>query len=121
MLLPLNRLLASTPFNRKLLLVSRSPLAHTGALPRPEFTPDPPGSSAFTPGERIATPVKLPGGQWDVFNLGPVEYVPVGGIHRVHQRVHIDLNRIGHRAHFQLCLQRNRAIGLHQNFGHFPQ
>src|SRR5437868_7298004 len=42
-LLPLNRLLASTPFNRKLLLVSRSPLAQIGALPKPELTPVPPG------------------------------------------------------------------------------
>src|SRR6202051_1905922 len=61
-LLPLNRLLASTPFSRKLLLVSRSPLAQMGALPRPELTPVPPGSSALTPGVRMATPVKLPVG-----------------------------------------------------------
>src|ERR1700721_1905703 len=61
-LLPLNRLLASTPFSRKLLLVSRSPLAQIGALPRPELTPDPSGISALTPGVKIATPVKLPVG-----------------------------------------------------------
>src|ERR1700678_3744321 len=61
-LLPLNRVLASTPFSRKLLLVSRSPFAQIGALPRPELTPVPPGSSALTPGERMATPVKLPVG-----------------------------------------------------------
>jgi hypothetical protein len=61
-LLPLNKLLPSTPFNRKLLLVSRSPLAQMGALPRPELTPVPPGSSALTPGERMARPVKLPVG-----------------------------------------------------------
>src|SRR5271154_7176225 len=61
-LLPLNKLLASTPFSRKLLLVSRSPLAQIGALPRPELTPVPPGNSALTPGARMATPVKLPVG-----------------------------------------------------------
>src|SRR5580704_3645982 len=61
-LLPLNRLLPSTPFSEKLLLVSRSPLAQMGALPRPELTPVPPGSSALTPGVRMATPVKLPVG-----------------------------------------------------------
>jgi hypothetical protein len=59
-LLPLNRLLASTPFSEKLLLVSRCPLAQIGALPSPLFEPVPPDSSALTPGERIATPVKLP-------------------------------------------------------------
>src|SRR6266568_7456187 len=59
-LLPLKRLLASTPFSEKLLLVSRCPLAQMGALPRPLLAPVPPGNSAFTPGERMATPVKLP-------------------------------------------------------------
>src|ERR1700760_2781580 len=59
-LLPLKRLLASTPFSEKLLLVSRCPLAQIGALPNPLFDPVPPESSALTPGERIATPVKLP-------------------------------------------------------------
>ena len=41
-LLPLKRLLASTPFNRKLFDVSRWPFAQMGALPRPEFAPVPP-------------------------------------------------------------------------------
>ena len=62
MLLPLNKFLASTPFSRKLLLVSRWPLAQIGWLPKPPLGPVPPGSSALTPGERIATPVKLPVG-----------------------------------------------------------
>ena len=62
MLLPLNRLLASTPLSRKLLLVSRCPLAQIGWFPRPLLAPVPPGSSAFTPGERMASPVKLPVG-----------------------------------------------------------
>src|SRR3984957_14293837 len=61
-LLPLQRLLASTPFSEKLLLVSRCPLAQMGWLPRPELAPVPPGSSALTPVERIARPVKLPVG-----------------------------------------------------------
>src|ERR1700744_5363943 len=61
-LLPLNKLLASTPFNEKLLLVSRWPSAQIGALPRPELAPVPPASSELTPGDRIATPVKLPVG-----------------------------------------------------------
>ncbi len=59
-LLPLKRLLASTPLRRKLLEVSRWPLAQMGALPRPLFAPVPPESSALTPAERMATPVKLP-------------------------------------------------------------
>ena len=61
-LFPLNKLLASTPFREKLLLVSRWPLAQIGAFPRPELAPVPPDSSAFTPGDRIARPVKLPVG-----------------------------------------------------------
>src|SRR5271154_4125746 len=61
-LLPLNRLLASTPFKRKLLLVSRWPFAQIGWLPSPLFAPVPPGNSALIPGERIASPVKLPVG-----------------------------------------------------------
>src|ERR1700730_15469203 len=61
-LLPLNRVLPSTPLSRKLLLVSRSPLAQMGALPKPALTPVPPGNSALTPGDRMATPVKLPVG-----------------------------------------------------------
>ena len=42
-LLPLNRLLASTPLSRNVLDVSRFPFAQIGALPSPEFTPVPPG------------------------------------------------------------------------------
>src|SRR5215469_13980089 len=61
-LLPLKRLLASTPLSRKLFDVSRWPLAQIGALPRPLLEPVPPGSSALTPGERMASPVKLPVG-----------------------------------------------------------
>src|SRR5947209_13055421 len=59
-LFPLNRLLASTPFRRKLFDVSRCPLDQIGAFPRPLTAPVPPGNSALTPVERIATPVKLP-------------------------------------------------------------
>src|SRR5215469_7893831 len=59
-LLPLKRLLASTPLRRKLLEVSRWPLAQMGALPSPLLAPVPPDNSAFTPADRIATPVKLP-------------------------------------------------------------
>ena len=61
--------LASTPFNKKVLLVSRCPLAHTGALPKPALAPVPEESSAFTPGERIARPVKEPVGSGTDFNL----------------------------------------------------
>ncbi len=50
-LLPLNRLLASTPLSRKELEVSRWPLAQMGALPRPELAPVPPPSSALTPAD----------------------------------------------------------------------
>src|SRR5690348_14899720 len=62
-LLPLNRLLASTPFRRKVLLVSRWPLVQMGWLPKPLLTPVPLESSALTPGERMARPVKLPVGR----------------------------------------------------------
>src|ERR1700733_2356982 len=62
-LFPLKRLRASTPFKRKSLLVSRWPLAQTGAFPRPALAPDPPESSAFTPGERIVSPVNEPVGR----------------------------------------------------------
>src|ERR1700747_616103 len=61
-LFPLNRLLASTPLRRNVLEVSRWPLAQMGWFPRPAFAPVPLGNSAFTPGERIARPVKLPVG-----------------------------------------------------------
>ncbi len=61
-LLPLNRLLPSTPFRLKLFAVSRCPFAQIGRLPSPSFAPVPLGNSAFTPGDRIATPVKLPVG-----------------------------------------------------------
>src|ERR1700759_5441436 len=60
--LPLKRFELSTPFSEKLFEVSRCPFAQIGWLPRPSFAPVPLGSSAFTPGERIATPVKLPVG-----------------------------------------------------------
>src|ERR1700690_1674878 len=60
--LRLNRLAALTPFTMKVLLVSRLPFAQIGRFPNPAFAPVPPGSSAFTPGERIASPVKLPVG-----------------------------------------------------------
>src|ERR1700744_2742517 len=61
-LFPLKRLLASTPLMRKALEVSRWPLAQIGALPSPLLLPVPPESSALTPGERMASPVKLPVG-----------------------------------------------------------
>src|ERR1700692_5125973 len=61
-LLPLNKLLASTPFSEKLLLVSLWPLAQMGGLPRPERAPVPPGNSAFSPGDRIAAVRGLPVG-----------------------------------------------------------
>src|SRR5271168_5332786 len=61
-LLPLNRLLASTPFSEKLLLVSLCPFAQMGGLPRPESDPEPPGSSALSPGDRIAAVKGLPVG-----------------------------------------------------------
>src|SRR5580698_6667985 len=62
-LLPLKRLLASTPLSWKVLLVSRCPLAQMGLLPRPLLTPVLPASSELTPGERTARPVKLPVGR----------------------------------------------------------
>src|ERR1700721_2788232 len=59
-LLPLNRLLASTPLSRNELEVSRWPLAQIGVLPSPELAPVPPPSSALTPADCVASPVKLP-------------------------------------------------------------
>src|SRR6204780_5386729 len=59
-LLPLKRLLASTPFSKNEFEVSRWPLAQMGAFPRPEFAPVPPPNSALTPLDCVARPVKLP-------------------------------------------------------------
>src|ERR1039458_3026860 len=59
-LLPLKRLLASTPFSKNEFEVSRWPLGQMGAFPRPEFAPVPPLSSAETPVDWVARPVKLP-------------------------------------------------------------
>ena len=61
-LLPLKRLLASTPLSRKLFEVSRWPLAQMGALPSPELAPVPLLNSAVTPVDWVARPVKLPVG-----------------------------------------------------------
>ena len=47
----------------KVLLVSRCPFAHIGALPRPALAPVPEESSALTPGESKASPVKEPVGR----------------------------------------------------------
>src|SRR5260370_28582071 len=59
-LLPLNRLFVVKPFNEKLLLVSRWPLAQIDWLPRPAFVLDVFRKSALTPGAWIANWVKLP-------------------------------------------------------------
>src|SRR6266853_2807969 len=61
--LPLKRFRASTPLSKKELLVSRWPLAQTGAFPSPSLAPAPDCSSAFTPGERRASAVKEPVGR----------------------------------------------------------
>ena len=79
-LLPLKRLLASTPLRRNVLLVSRWPLAQMGRLPRPVLTPEPLASSALTPGERMARPVKLPVGKGIGFDLIFFKNVAVGGV-----------------------------------------
>ena len=57
---PLKRLLVLIPFMEKLLLVSRCPLATIAWLPKPVLAPPPPRKSAFTPGDMIASCVKLP-------------------------------------------------------------
>src|SRR5277367_6746918 len=67
-LLPLKRLLASTPFIRNVLLVSRCPLDQIGALPKPLLAPVPLDTSELTPAERTATPVKLPVGSGTASN-----------------------------------------------------
>ena len=103
-LLPLNRLLASTPFSRKLLLVSRWPLAQMGWLPRPLLAPVPPGSSAFTPGERMARPVKLPVGSGTASICCFVQHVAVGGVDGVHQRLGLHLDDGAHLADRQTAL-----------------
>src|SRR5579864_9303097 len=61
--LPLKTFRASTPLSRNELLVSRWPLAQTGAFPNPSLAPDPDCSSAFTPGESKARAVKEPVGK----------------------------------------------------------
>ena len=97
-LLPLKMLLASTPFNRKLLLVSRWPLAQIGWLPKPALAPLPLGSSALTPGERMASPVKLPVGKGMDLDFRFLQDVSVCGIDGIHQR--------------RLFLHRNRRADL---------
>ena len=58
---------------------------------------------------------KAAGGQRDRFDLRSIENIAVRGVDRVEQRIHIDFNRVRHGAHFQLRLERDGAVGLHQD------
>ena len=59
-LMPLKMLVTSVPFTWKVLLVARCPFAQMFWLPSPAFVSIPLSSSAFTPGARTASCVKLP-------------------------------------------------------------
>ena len=85
-LLPLNKLLASTPFSKKSIAGVALAIGPDRLLPRPALAPVPLGSSALTPGERIASPVKLPVGRGIDFNLRFFQNVAVGRIHGIHER-----------------------------------
>ena len=60
---------------------------------------------------------KAAGRQRDGFDLRLIQDVAVGGVDGVEQRIDIDLNRVGYRAHGQLALERDGAVGLHQDAG----
>ena len=90
-LLPLNRLLASTPFSRKLLLVSRCPLAQIGWLPRPLFAPVPAGKFRIHPGRENGKAGETAGGQRNRFDLCSVQNVAVGRVDGVDQGCFLQL------------------------------
>ena len=85
-LLPLNRLLASTPFRRKLFEVSRWPLAQMGALPRPGICAGSAGQLGADAGGLHREAGKAAGGQRDGIDLRLIHHVAVGGVHGIHQR-----------------------------------
>jgi hypothetical protein len=89
-----------------------------GWLPRPAFAPLPLGSSALTPAERIARPVKTPGRQRDGLNLLLFKDVAVSGIDGIHHGT--DFHRYGgaHLADLERDVDRGGAIGLNQDRGH---
>ena len=118
-LLPLNRFLASTPFSRNVLLVSRWPLAQIGWLPKPALAPVPLGSSAFTPGDKNRQARETAGGQRHGFDLGFIQHVAVGGVHGVDQRRFLHRDRGAHGPIFSAAVHRDRAVCLHRDRRNF--
>ena len=116
-LLPLNKLLASTPLSRNVLLVSRCPLAQIGWLPNPAFAPVPLGNSAFTPGDRIASPVKLPVGSGTSAICCDLKNVAVRRVDGVHDGRGFHVDRRSDLPDFQRDIQGRGAVRLHQNRG----
>ena len=115
-LLPLKMLLASTPFSRKLLLVSRWPLAQIGWLPKPALAPTAAGKFRIDAGRKDGEPREAARGQGDGLDLGFFQNVAVGGINGIHQRrLILHRDRCAHLPDFQRRVHRGGAIGLHQN------
>ncbi len=69
-------------------------------------------SSAFTPGERIAMPVKLPVGSGIASSCCFIQDVAVGRIDGVEQRRFFDRDGLCHLADFQRCVHGRGAVRL---------
>ncbi len=114
-LLPLNRLLASTPLSREAvggiaLAIGpdrRVAEAGVGAGAAGEFRID--------AGRRIARPVKLPVASGTASICVRVHHVAVGGIDGVHQRSGFHFDGLAGLAHLELRIHRGGAIGLHRD------
>ena len=116
-LLPLKRLLASTPFSRNVLLVSRWPLAQMGWLPSPVLTPVPAGELRVHSGRKNGQAREAARRQRNRFDLVLFENVAVGGVNGVHQRRGFDGDRGADFADFKRRVHRCGAVALHGNRG----
>ena len=111
-LLPLKRLLASTPLSRKLLEVSRWPLAQMGALPRPECARAARQLRVYARRKNRQSG-KAACRQRNRLDLGLVQHVAVGGVHGIHQRNRLDADHGIHSTDLQLHVYGASAVALH--------
>ena len=88
-LLPLKRLLASTPFSRNVLLVSRCPLAQMGSIAEAAIEPVP-LEVRVDAGRKNCHAGEAAGGKRHCFELRFIQHVAVGGIHGVEQGSFLD-------------------------------
>ena len=70
---------------------------------------------ALTPGDRMATPVKLPVGSGIDSICCLVEHVAVGGVDGIQQRIHVDRDGFVDRADSKLGGKRDGAIRLNED------